>query len=93
MRTQPLHVSPLGAVKTIALPASIKALVRTNLRSIESRQHTRLLQPTVQTQVPSVGELTDANALLRRREVVLRPAAGSSDHGAATRAVCYTVSS
>lgn len=84
MRIQPSHVSPLGAVKTIALPTSIEALIGANLRRIEPRQHTRLLQPTVQAQVPSVGELIDANALLRRREVVLRPAAGSSDHSATT---------
>jgi hypothetical protein len=64
---------PLGAVETVAEPAASEALVRADLASIEACEHSRLLQSIVKAEMPSVGELIDADALLRRVKVTLAP--------------------
>lgn len=83
-----LPSKPSRAEKPIAQPAAIVALVRANFSSIKARKHARLLQASVQADVPAVSELVDADALLRRREVALRATTGSSDDGAVARAIC-----
>jgi hypothetical protein len=77
----------LGAEETVAEPAASVALVGADLTDKETRKHSRLLQSGVKAQVPSVGELGNANTLLLRREVTLAARSIRADGSSGTRAV------
>lgn len=78
--------SHLGAEESVALPAANKALIGANLGSKEAGDNTRLLGSSVKRQMPAVGKLEDADAVLDG-EVSLAAAAGASDDETASAAV------
>jgi hypothetical protein len=83
----------LGAVETVAEPVASVALVGADLTNGETRKDSRLLQSVVKGQVPSVGDLKNANALLLRREVTLAARSAGADGSSGTRAVCESCES
>jgi hypothetical protein len=85
--------SLLGAEETVAEPAASVALVGADLTDEEARKHSRLLRSGVEAQVPSVGELRNANTLLLRREVTLAARSVRTDSSSGTRAVCESCES
>ena len=73
----------LRAVEAPALPAADKTFVGANFCSKETGENAGLLLSGIEGEMPSIGELVDADGLLRGGEITLAATAGSSDHGAA----------
>lgn len=85
-------IESLGAEDPVALPAANEALILADLSSKEAGQNTRLLEPGVQSQMPAVGELEDAHALLGGEVTLCAVSARGDDEGIAA-AVCFRPSS